>query len=116
MTELTFIAFTAGLDVQTRALVLSLLQTLHEENKPHIVLGMRPQDPIPDWTTHLALIQGDGTVHTGAKQDVLETAAGNMLHSGWKPPVAGHAEKAKHQGEALISLSGISVSYGERKV
>ncbi|GJE94751.1 molybdenum transport ATP-binding protein ModF-like protein [Phanerochaete sordida] len=104
-----------GLDVQTRGLVLSLLHSLHAKNAPHIVLGMRPQDPIPDWTTHLALIRRDGTVHTGQKEEVLDAAATTQLHAGWSPQAPTDSGPSE-TGTAVVTLAGVSVAYGERKV
>lgn len=105
----------AGLDTSTRTLVLTLLESLHNKNQPHIILGMRPQDPIPDWTTHLALIRKDGKVHTGAKDEVLGAVTGTDLHPGWRPASSGHA-KSSHEGEPLVNITGVNVTYGDRKV
>ena len=77
---------------------------------------MRPQDPIPDWTTHLALIREDGTVHTGNKQEVLDAAVNTKLHPGWKPPKSSEQAHKHDVGNAVVSLSGVNVSYGDRKV
>ncbi|KAI0090883.1 P-loop containing nucleoside triphosphate hydrolase protein [Irpex rosettiformis] len=104
-----------GLDIATRSHVLGLLQSLHAENSPHIILGMRPQDPIPDWTTHLALIRKDGTVHTGPKEAILD-AEGDTLHSGWTAPPEVSHKPTKEASEAVVHLSGVNVAYGDRKV
>ena len=106
---------TAGLDISTRALLLSLLQSLHAHNSPHIILGMRPQDPIPDWTSHLALIYKDGTVHAGKKEEVLSAASGT-LHHGWNasPQVSGTA--VDDSSAPVIDLAGVNVTYGDRRV
>jgi hypothetical protein len=106
----------AGLDIATRGLVLSLLQSLHVRNAPHFILGMRPQDPIPEWTTHLALIREDGTVHTGHKEEVLAAAANTKLHPGWTPPEAAQHGHNRDSGEVLASLAGVNVAYSDRKV
>jgi ABC-type molybdenum transport system ATPase subunit/photorepair protein PhrA len=78
---------------------------------------MRPQDPIPEWTTHLAIIQKDGTVRTGLKQHVLSTTI-NVHHHGWTPPVEFHKTNTDTptQHEAVIDLSGVNVTYGDRQV
>ena len=75
---------------------------------------MRPQDPVPEWTTHLALIRKDGTVHTGRKQDVLDAAA-ETLHRGWDAPSI-QTKETVNTGEAIIDLAGVNVAYGNRKV
>lgn len=78
-------------------------------------MGMRPQDPLPDWTTHLALIRKDGTVHTGKKDEVLDAASHEPLHQGWTPPTE-LTRAAKEGADIVVSLAGVSVSYGEREV
>lgn len=77
---------------------------------------MRRQDPIPDWTTHLALIHKDGTVQTGKKDDVLRAPSSGALHYGWKPAEVASSGNEGHEGQELVSLSGVSVAYGDRKV
>ncbi|KAI0688994.1 P-loop containing nucleoside triphosphate hydrolase protein [Cytidiella melzeri] len=104
-----------GLDVSTRGQVLSLLQSLHNDNSPHIILGMRPQDPIPEWTTHLAMIRKDGTVHTGTKGEVADSVTGSV-HQGWSPHPQTHHKHASEPTEAVIHLAGVNVTYGDRKV
>ena len=76
---------------------------------------MRPQDPVPDWTTHLALIYNDGKVHTGRKEEVLSAAHGT-LHRGWNAPTQSTTKHVDETAEAVIELAGVNVSYGERKV
>ncbi|KAJ3539813.1 hypothetical protein NM688_g6312 [Phlebia brevispora] len=105
-----------GLDVHTRSLVLSLLRTLHSKNAPHVILGMRAQDPIPEWTTHLALISKDGAVHTGTKEHILKGPSSASLHHGWRPADHTVSKKVDNTNEELIRFSGVNVSYGDRKV
>lgn len=76
---------------------------------------MRPQDPVPEWTTHLALIYKDGTVHAGKKDEVL-TAASGTLHRGWNAPTQSSTKVADDSGQIVIELAGVNVAYGERKV
>lgn len=108
----------AGLDAPTRELVVSLLQHLHESSDPpHIILGMRLQDPIPTWTTHLALIHKTGSVETGRKQDVLSANASVFGHH-WLPTSEKQRPglKSNTDSEVLVDLDNVSVTYGERKV
>ncbi|KAH8103458.1 P-loop containing nucleoside triphosphate hydrolase protein [Cristinia sonorae] len=103
-----------GLDAPTRGLVLSLLQKLHFSVKPpHVIVGSRMQDPIPDWTTHVALITGRGTVKVGRKEEVISTYTSSS-HC-WTPPI--DASRPKHESEeVLVDMSNLNVSYGNRKV
>ncbi|KAI0300031.1 P-loop containing nucleoside triphosphate hydrolase protein [Multifurca ochricompacta] len=55
--DLPLVALT-GLDFKTRPRLLSLLHSLHASNNSRIIIGLRLQDPIPEWITHIALAQG----------------------------------------------------------
>ena len=110
---------TAGLDAPTRKLVISLLEHLHTSpTPPHIVLGMRLQDPLPEWTTHVALVHTDGTVETGRKQEVLSSNAFLFGHHLNTPTNHSSHKKLDEQNdvEALVELNDVSVTYGDRKV
>ncbi|KAK7749140.1 hypothetical protein SLS62_008428 [Diatrype stigma] len=66
-----------GLDPPTVAGLSPLLHGLARRASPRLVLSARPQDPIPDWVTHLAYLRGDCQVAAmGAKDAVLETLRG----------------------------------------
>ncbi|EKD21039.1 ABC transporter [Drepanopeziza brunnea f. sp. 'multigermtubi' MB_m1] len=61
-----------GLDPPTLLSLSPMLQRLAEANKPRLVLALRPQDPIPDWITHLIYLKGNCEVaFQGIKRDVL---------------------------------------------
>lgn len=45
-----------GLDPPTMTTLSPLLHSLAKENSPRLVLALRPQDPLPDWITHLILL------------------------------------------------------------
>lgn len=110
---------TAGLDAPTRELVLSLLEHLHTSpNPPHIILGVRLQDPLPEWTTHLAFVRKNGRIETGKKEDILRanpSVFGHHLNASVTP-----THQLKHDGHqdeaALVDLDGVSVTYGDREV
>src|SRR5687768_6141291 len=38
-----------------------------------VVMGLRPQDPIPAWSTHLAYVENDRVVSMGEKASVVDT-------------------------------------------
>ena len=82
---------------------------------------MRPQDPIPDWTTHLALIRKDGTVLTGPKDHILENAEQDGVTCSAVHPVQSSQQELPrattddHSG-ALVHMAGVNVTYGDRKV
>ncbi|KAI1875809.1 uncharacterized protein JN550_002095 [Neoarthrinium moseri] len=62
-----------GLDPPTVAGLSPLLHGLASKASPRLVLSARPQDPIPDWITHLVYLRSDCQVGAiGEKQEVLD--------------------------------------------
>ncbi len=62
-----------GLDPPTLLTLSPLLHRLAEANAPRLVLSLRPQDPIPDWITHLIYLKGNCEIaFQGRKETVLE--------------------------------------------
>ena len=55
-----------GLDPPTLVTLSPILQDLATRSSPLLLLALRPQDPIPDWVTHLAIL---GDNHTVALMD-----------------------------------------------
>ncbi|KAI0401794.1 ABC transporter [Xylaria palmicola] len=63
-----------GLDPPTVAGLSPLLHALASNASPRLVLSARPQDPIPDWITHLVYLRADCQVGVmGEKQTVLDS-------------------------------------------
>ncbi|KAI1775701.1 P-loop containing nucleoside triphosphate hydrolase protein [Hypoxylon cercidicola] len=61
-----------GLDPPTVAGLSPLLRRLASKASPRLVLSARPQDPIPDWITHLVYLKGNCQIGAiGEKQAVL---------------------------------------------
>jgi ABC-type molybdenum transport system ATPase subunit/photorepair protein PhrA len=66
-----------GLDPPTLMILSPLLHGLAAANTPRLVLTLRPQDPIPDWITHLIFLQGNCEVaFSGRKEDFLQALRG----------------------------------------
>ncbi|KAI1443647.1 P-loop containing nucleoside triphosphate hydrolase protein [Annulohypoxylon stygium] len=62
-----------GLDPPTVAGLSPLLHGLADTASPRLVLSARPQDPIPEWITHLVYLRGDCQIGAiGEKEAVLE--------------------------------------------
>ncbi|KAK3324779.1 P-loop containing nucleoside triphosphate hydrolase protein [Cercophora scortea] len=62
-----------GLDPPTVAGLSPLLQSLAAQASPRLVLSARPQDPLPEWITHLVYLRTDCQVGSmGEKETVLE--------------------------------------------
>ena len=104
----------AGLDFKTRPTLLSLLHSVHVSNNPSIIMGLRLQDPIPDWVSHIALVQG-GRVTTGEKAGMVEKL---NLHS---HETAHSAAAVCNRGSSagartLVDMRNVNVRYHERHV
>ncbi|KAI0765714.1 P-loop containing nucleoside triphosphate hydrolase protein [Trametes elegans] len=109
-----------GLDFKSRGILLKLLQELKRtQSSPHVIMGLRAQDPLPDWTTHVALIKDGGTVETGKKEDVFPsrfTPAMPQASSSSGPPSSNSSYRHRQHGSPLVDLAGVSVQYGPRTV
>lgn len=104
-----------GLDLNNRPTLLSVLESLHNARKPRIVMGLRKQDPIPDWITHLALIKDDRII-TGEKGDILDQQAAHEGASRDIIPSHGGPRIREGGGKPVAILKNVNVTYSTRKV
>jgi ABC-type molybdenum transport system ATPase subunit/photorepair protein PhrA len=62
-----------GLDPPTVTSLNPLLKSMATKASPRLVLSARPQDPLPDWITHLVYLRSDCQVAAmGDKETVME--------------------------------------------
>ncbi|GAA5978463.1 hypothetical protein JCM11641_007954 [Rhodosporidiobolus odoratus] len=116
-----------GLDVSSRALLVDLLTALHASRSPRVLLVLRPQDELPPFVTHIALVDAKqpGSLTLGPKEQVLGTPeAQALLEAGQAQRAATKSRKERRiqeakehekEGEgrkAVIELKKINVSYG----
>ncbi|KIJ66078.1 hypothetical protein HYDPIDRAFT_130250 [Hydnomerulius pinastri MD-312] len=106
-----------GLDVNNRPTLLSVLQSLHEARSPRIIMGLRMQDPVPGWITHLALVQ-DGKVLTGTREEILSEQAVRKAKEDKKQSIISgtSARRVSGDGKPVIILKNVNVAYSDRKV
>jgi ABC-type molybdenum transport system ATPase subunit/photorepair protein PhrA len=74
-----------GLDPPTLLTLNPMLRELANASRPRLLLTLRPQDPIPDWITHLIYLKGNCKVaFIGSKIEVLEDLRkyNYMVHQG----------------------------------
>ena len=65
-----------GLDPPTLTTLSPILRELAYKSSPRLVLSLRPQDPVPDWITHLLVLGEDYSVALqGKAKDVLSKVA-----------------------------------------
>lgn len=93
----------------SRPKLLNLLHKLHQTQKPRVVLGLRTQDEIPEWITHIALVQ-DGTVRAGPKNNIIPLIKHDTTHFGSLD--MGTIEA----GPIVLDLQNVNVKYGDRVV
>jgi hypothetical protein len=79
---------------------------------PRIILGLRKQDPIPEWITHAAIVD-DGRVQAGKKQDVLSSMTRQATISKTQTDI--HIPQTA-QGKVLVDLKNVNVAYNTVKV
>lgn len=105
--------YQAGLDVVQRPLLSELLGKLQQNQDPRIVLALRPQDPLPEWVTHVAFAE-DQNIDT-MKRDCYTP---HQLPEPQHEPIAKVHRLPPHTGtkEELLSLKDLRVQYGDRKV
>lgn len=102
--------FIAGLDVEHRPRLLEILQSLHRDRKPRILLALRSHDPIPDWISHVVLVRGNKAI-AGLKDQVLHDFEPATLSRSTPSDT-----KQTVQGEVLIEMKHVNVQYGPRTV
>ena len=122
-----------GLDPPTVVSLSSVLKSMAERNSPRLVLSLRPEDHVPEWISHIALIDDGLTVYgSGKKDDMLSTFLEHSQGSSAREDNNHPAEQSfperlssdgfkqdsppKADGEPIVEMSGVKVSYGERAV
>ncbi|KAH9022493.1 P-loop containing nucleoside triphosphate hydrolase protein [Lactarius hengduanensis] len=104
-----------GLDFKTRPTLFRLLHSVHASNSPRIIMGLRLQDPVPEWISHIALVQ-DGRVKTGEKTTILQELNDSRAKEASRstPPV--HIPGLEAKAKVLVDMQNVNVRYHERHV
>ena len=107
----------AGLDVENRFKVLELLKELHAAKKPRIIMGLRMQDEIPDWITHIAFAD-KGKVRVGGKDEILRSLQRHVtMEYGNTAQVNQPTVRDQGSGgRVVVAIEGANIQYGQRKV
>ncbi|KAH7920601.1 P-loop containing nucleoside triphosphate hydrolase protein [Leucogyrophana mollusca] len=105
-----------GLDFNNRPTLLSVLHSLHISNSPRIIMGLRMQDPVPEWITHLALVK-DGKVFAGTKDEVLAEYAAQALRDEEKRSsnVSRIVSGTDEEGKAVVDMKNVNVIYEQKR-
>jgi ABC-type multidrug transport system ATPase subunit len=107
----------AGLDVENRLKILELVKELHAAKKPRIIMGLRVQDEIPDWITHIAFAD-KGKVRVGGKEEISRSLQQHvtMEHGDAAQVNRPTVRDQGSEGRVVVAIEGANVQYGERKV
>ncbi|EFQ30644.1 ABC transporter [Colletotrichum graminicola] len=73
-----------GLDPPTVASLSPLLQSLAERQSPRLVLSARPQDPLPEWITHLIYLRSDCQIGSMGPKDIVLEGLRKYVRGVWK--------------------------------
>ncbi|GAA5958434.1 hypothetical protein JCM3765_007875 [Sporobolomyces pararoseus] len=128
-----------GLDSKSRIDLERLLNRLHENQNPRILLVLRVQDELPKFINHLALVVeenpppqggGPGTVKFGTREEILrDDRVRDLIRKGEQERFALKERKKARQlqlqqqqhdkkkeeeeeGEVLVKLENVNVEYG----
>ena len=123
--------FAVGLDPPTQAALSPLLFDLARASSPRLLLALRPQDPLPDWITHLIYLNPNLHVqYQGHKEEVLGKLGVNMVESSQakiSPKSTGLVSNfAKCNGvytepfngvwEPVVQMKNVVIKYGDKQV
>lgn len=111
-----------GLDPPTLQTLSPLLRHLAENQAPRILLSLRPQDPLPEWITHLVRLGPELRVsYQGLKEG--DRAVRKKQAYGMKTPLRFsreglplHGETLPSPGEPIIEMHHVVVKYGDKAV
>jgi ABC-type molybdenum transport system ATPase subunit/photorepair protein PhrA len=97
-----------GLDPPTLLSLSPMLYGLAKANNPRLVLALRPQDPVPDWITHLVILKGNCEVAFQGQKDEVLRELNEYAHSVQR----GHTEldpemPAHYQVGRVLTKDGI---------
>lgn len=98
-----------GLDPPTVRGLSPLLKSLADKASPRLVVSGRPQDPVPEWITHMVYLRTDCQVGAmGDKETVLQGLRG-YVRGVWK---GGLAEDEKMPVHALGEMGRVLTAEG----
>ena len=106
----------AGLDTQHRPQLSKLLKELHSSISPRIIMALRPQDPIPEWVSHILTIKQHGEVDMGTIEKMRSALVQLRDIANYKTGKAIPFINDVEPREEFVSMKNVNVSYHERHV
>ncbi|EDR07846.1 uncharacterized protein LACBIDRAFT_298087 [Laccaria bicolor S238N-H82] len=101
-----------GLDPTSRTHLLALLADLHASRSPRIIIGMRAQEELPGWVTHV-LDVGEGGVIPMTRERWRGLQRTQRAEEKGKEGRDESKERVE-EGELVVDLKGVGVKYGNR--
>jgi ABC-type molybdenum transport system ATPase subunit/photorepair protein PhrA len=98
-----------GLDPDSRKTVAQVMGALPPS--PHVILGLRYQDDIPEWITHIAITDKDGISHQGTRNDMMPVVEELLKESKARAEEERLLFKSRTVGPPVVELNNINVSY-----
>ena len=123
-----------GLDPNTLANMSSVLGSLAQKQQPSLVMSLRPEDQVPEWVSHLVVVDDRFRVITqGPTETLLSMEQPRHDVTKRSLPVAGIGDEPAANlrlsrdglprytarlpvGEALVEMQGVKVTYGQNTV
>lgn len=98
-----------GLDPPTVAAMSPLLHGMAARASPRLVFSARPQDPLPEWVTHLAYLRGDCQIGVMGERDIVLEGLRKYVKGVRKGALA---EDEKMPVRALREMGRVLTEYG----
>ncbi|KAI7062894.1 hypothetical protein KC352_g43460, partial [Hortaea werneckii] len=123
-----------GLDPRTLRTLSGVLSELAERQQPRLVMSLRPEDGVPEWVSHLVVIdERMRVVGYGPKQNLTNASGAQSVTLQGLLKTVEHSEKAtspeqvsrdgfeayspgQRGGDALVQMQGVKVAYGDKVV
>ncbi|KAF2772897.1 P-loop containing nucleoside triphosphate hydrolase protein [Teratosphaeria nubilosa] len=123
-----------GLDPNTLRRMSDILQQLGETQQPRLLVSLRPEDGVPEWVSHLLVIDERlRVVGQGPKREIMgltgniESALATIINSAQKSRNAAQRVRVSRDGfaahsppspagETLVEMKGVKVAYGDKTV
>ena len=78
-------------------------------------MGLRLQDPVPEWISHIALVQ-DGRVTTGEKTTILQQLNDSHAREASYSTSPVHDPSLEARTKVFVDMQNVNVRYHERHV
>lgn len=111
-----------GLDPYALQTIDSLLRRLAQAQNPQLILALRPQDKIPDWISHLVILEPGLQVKAQGEKNAVRWALekSSDLNTHGENVEGLHLDNLKSldeaQKEALVVMEDVKIKYGNKQI